>query len=89
MFKKIKQNAKVIAKVTAYGVGMAAAYGLEMAGTLVAIGKICEGCDEDNPANFGQLAASMTVGLVGTAAATATTMAGLDIIVDEIEDNWR
>lgn len=89
MFNKIKKNAKVIAKVAAYGVCTAVAYGATMAGTIVAVGKICEGCDEDNPANFGQLVGSMTVGILGTAAATAEAYAGLDVIVNEVEDNWK
>ena len=89
MFNKIIRNAKVIVKVTAYGVAATAAYALETAGTIAAIGKICEGCDENNPANFWQLAGSLAVGAVGTAAGAATTIVGMDKIVDEIEENWR
>jgi hypothetical protein len=89
IIKKIKKNAKCIAKVVGYGLATIGATAVEIAGSIQVMNKIVEGCDEDNPANFIQ-----TLGVVGTAigasaAETATMLGGIGLIENEIENNWK
>lgn len=93
MFKKIvesvKKNAVCLGKCVVYGAATAVVTAGEMAGMIEGMNRICEGCDEDNPANAAQTFGVLLLGLVGTGAQTATLMGGMALIEHEIEENWE
>lgn len=88
IYKKVKRNAKCIGRIVMIGGSAVIVLTTEIATEFGLIGKICEGCDEDNPANFIQTAGSVGVALVGTLAEYATGAGAAMLIFNEIENNW-
>ena len=84
----MKEKLKSICKIVGTGVVTLGAMAVECAAGVELMGKICEGCDEDNPANFGQVVgvAATYIGMMG--AETATMLGGVYLIEQEIEENW-
>ena len=68
------------------GVGL---YAVEIAGSLSIAKKICEGCDEDNPANFWQTLGTVGVLLGAGVVETATLLPIAGAIEEELEENWQ
>ena len=89
LIKKIKKNAKCIAKVVGISVATLGACAVEFAGSVELLNKICDGCDEDNPANFAQTVGACAVALGAGAAETATMYGGLYLAVEEVTNNWK
>lgn len=89
VFEKIKENAKCIAKVVGISAVTLGACAVEFAGTIELMNKICDGCDEDNPANFAQTVGACAVALGGSAAECATMYGGMYLAVEEITENWK
>lgn len=89
MFKKIKENAKCIAKVASYGLATIGAMAAEVAGSVQVMNKIVEDCDEDNPANFVQTLGVVGTTLVASVAESVTMVGGMCLIEKEIEENWK
>lgn len=89
LVKKIKENAKCIAKTVAIGAGTVGAMAVEIAGSIQVMNKIVADCDDDNPANFIQTLGVVGTTLVASAAETATAFGGIALIEHEIEENWK
>lgn len=85
----IRRNKKCIAKVACYGAATLGALAVEIAGSIEVMNKIVDGCDENNPANFGQTLGVIATSLAAGVVETATAMGGMLVIENEIEENWE
>ena len=84
----MKKKLISVCKMAGIGVATIGAMAVEFAAGIELMGKICDGCDEDNPANFGQVVGTMAtyIGMMG--AETGTMFGGMYLIEQEIEENW-
>ena len=81
MFEALKKYGKAIG----IGVATLAATTVEIAGSISAMNKIVEDCDEDNPANFIQTLGVCAVAIGATAVETVTVCGGMYLIEQELE----
>lgn len=88
MFKNISRKTKSIAKIIGIGVATLGATAVELAGSITAMNKIVEGCDENNPANFGQTLGVIGVAIGASVIESGTVIGGMYLIEEEIEKNW-
>lgn len=89
VFEKVRENAKCIAKVVGIGAATLGACAVEFAGSIELMNKICDGCDEDNPANFAQTVGVCAVALGASAVECGTMIGGMYLVENEIEENWK
>lgn len=85
----IRRNKKCIAKVACYGAATLGALAVEIASSIEVMNKIVDGCDEDNPASFGQTLGVIVTSLAAGAVETGTALGGMLVIENEIEENWK
>lgn len=88
MYGKINRKAKSIAKIIGIGVATLGATAIELAGSITAMNKIVEDCDENNPANFGQTLGVISIAIGASVIESGTVIGGMYLIEEEIDKNW-
>ena len=88
MFNKISEKTKSIIKIAGVGVATLGVTAFEIAASIEAMNKIVEGCDENNPASFGQTLGVVSVAIGSSIIESGTVIGGMYLIEEEIDKYW-